>query len=622
IKAMDELTGPVLGITFVLMAVFLPAAFLPGITGQLYRQFALVIAATAVISAVNALTLKPVQCSQYLKPQTGKLNAFYRGFNHVYNGFENAYARLVHWVVHRSGFMMVVYVVLMVVTFWGFVSVPTGFIPEEDQGYAIVGIQLPDAASIERTAAVADQVQRILKETPGVAHLLTIGGISLLDNSASLPNGAVIYTIYEDFETRGKAGLTQAKILGEVRRKLAAVQEAVVFAVVPPAIQGLGVSGGFQMMLQLKGAGFDFAKIGQMTDEMVRDGNTQSGLMALNTSFRPGYPMVDTAVDRVKAENVNVPVGSVFGTLQAYLGSYYVNQFNKFGRTYQVYVQADSRYRIEPDDVRRLYVRNTKGQMVPLGTMTDVSFATAPAVITLYNLFLSAPINGMAAPGYSSGQALKIMEDMAGQKLPADMGFEWTGMSFQEKLVGNQAIFVFAIASLMVFLVLAAQYESWTDPAAVILVVPLAMLGTVLALIARQFDNNVYTQIGLVLLIALAAKNAILIVEYGRELLGHGMPLLEAAVEASRRRLRPILMTSFAFILGVVPLAIAKGAGAASRQALGTAVIGGMLASTLIAILFVPVYYVLMVRLSHWLAKRKKTGSPEPSKAGAPLGPN
>jgi HAE1 family hydrophobic/amphiphilic exporter-1 len=616
IKAMDELTGPVLGITFVLMAVFLPAAFLPGITGQLYRQFALVIAATAAISAVNALTLKPVQCSQYLTVQTGKPNAFYRGFNRVYDAFEHGYTGIVRFVVRHSGIMMALYIALMAVTFWGFVSVPTGFIPEEDQGYAIVGIQLPDAASIERTGEVAARVERILKEVPGVAHLMTIGGISLLDNSANLPNGAVVYVIYEDFAARGKAGHTQEKILGEARRRLAVVQEAIVFAVVPPAIQGLGVSGGFQMMLQLKGAGFDFAKIGQMTDEMVRDGNTQSGLARLTSSFRPGYPQVEASVDRVKAENVNVPVGSVFDTLQAYLGSYYVNQFNKFGRTYQVYVQADSRYRLEPDDVRRLHVRNAQGQMVPLGTMTDVRFATAPAVITLYNLFPAAPINGMAAPGYSSGQALKIMEDMAGQKLPADMGFEWTGMSFQEKLVGNQAIFVFAIASLMVFLVLAAQYESWTDPAAVILVVPLAMLGTVLALIARHFDNNVYTQIGLVLLIALAAKNAILIVEHGRELLAHGMAPAEAAIEASRRRLRPILMTSFAFILGVVPLALAEGAGAASRQALGTAVIGGMLASTLIAVLFVPVYYVLMVRLSRWFAGRKKKGAEATAAAG------
>ena len=606
IKAMEELTGPVLGITFVLMAVFLPAAFLPGITGQLYRQFALVIAATAVISAINALSLKPVQCSQYLRPQTGKLNAFYRGFNAVYNRFENWYAALVSWVVHRSGRMMVIYLALMAVTFWGFISVPTGFIPEEDQGYAIVGVMLPDGSSLERTKEVTARVEKILADTPGVAHWINIGGISLLDNSATLSNGAVLYTIYDSFKKRGKAGLSQEKILADLRKKLAGVQDAIVFAVVPPAIQGLGVSGGFQMMLQLKGGGFDFAKLGQMTDEMARDGNTQSGLRGLTTSFRPGFPQLAADVDRVKAENLGVSVGDVFSTLQAYLGSYYVNQFNKFGRTYQVYVQAENQYRLEPDDIRRLYVRNTKGGMVPLGTLTDVELKTGPAVITLYNLYPAAPLNGQPAPGYSSGQALKLMEDMAGQKLPPDMGYEWTGMSYQEKLVGNQALYVFALASLMVFLVLAAQYESWTDPAAVILVVPLAMLGTVLALIARSYDNNVYTQIGLVLLIALASKNAILIVEVGRELRAHGTPLLEAAVEASRRRLRAILMTSFAFILGVVPLAVATGAGAASRRAMGTAVIGGMLASTFIAILFVPVYYVLMVRLSEWLARRKK----------------
>ena len=606
IKAMEELTGPVLGITLVLMAVFLPAAFLPGITGQLYRQFALVIAATAAISAMNALSLKPVQCSQYLRPQTGKLNAFYRGFNAVYNRFETWYGSLVSWMVHRSGRMMIIYLALMAVTFWGFISVPTGFIPEEDQGYAIVGVQLPDGSSLERTKEVTARVEKILAETPGVAHWINIGGISLLDNSATLSNGAVIYTIYDTFAKRGKDGLSQEKILADLRKKLAGVQEAIAFAVVPPAIQGLGVSGGFQMMLQLKGAGFDFAKLGQMTDEMLRDGNTQSGLRGLTTSFRPGFPQLTADVDRVKAEHLGVPVGDVFSTLQAYLGSYYVNQFNKFGRTYQVYVQAESQYRLEPDDIRKLYARNTKGEMVPLGTLTDVDLKTGPAVITLYNLYPAAPINGQAASGYSSGQALRLMEDMAAQKLPPEMGYEWTGMSYQEKLVGNQALYVFALASLMVFLVLAAQYESWTDPAAVIFVVPLAMLGTVLALIARSYDNNVYTQIGLVLLIALASKNAILIVEVGRELRAHGTPILEAAVEASLRRLRPILMTSFAFILGVVPLAIASGAGAASRRAMGTAVIGGMLASTFVAILFVPVYFVLMQRLSERLRKRKK----------------
>jgi HAE1 family hydrophobic/amphiphilic exporter-1 len=617
IKAMEELTGPVLGITLVLMAVFLPAAFLPGITGQLYRQFALVIAATAVISAINALSLKPVQCSQYLRPQKGKLNAFYRGFNAVYNRFEHWYASVVNWVVHRSGRMMIIYLALMAVTFWGFVRVPTGFIPEEDQGYAIVGVQLPDGSSLERTKEVTAKVDKILADTPGVAHRLNIGGISLLDNSATLPNGAVFYTIYDSFKKRGKAGLSQEKILTDLRTKLSQFQDAIAFVVVPPAIQGLGVSGGFQMMLQLKGTGFDFAKLGQLADEMIRNGNTQTGLQRLNTSFRPGFPQLGAHVDRVKAQNLDVPVGDVFSTLQAFLGSYYVNQFNKFGRTYQVYVQAESQYRLEPDDIRRLYVRNNQGKMVPIGTLADVGFETGPALITLYNLYPAAPINGQAAPGYSSGQALKLMENMAAQTLPPDTGYEWTGMSYQEKLVGNEAIFVFALASLMVFLVLAAQYESWTDPAAVILVVPLAMLGVVLALIARSYDNNVYTQIGLVLLIALASKNAILIVEVGRELRAHGMPLLEAAVEASRRRLRPILMTSIAFILGVVPLAIASGAGAASRRAMGTAVIGGMLASTFIAILFVPVYYVLMVRLSGWAARRKKPAAAKVEQAAA-----
>jgi HAE1 family hydrophobic/amphiphilic exporter-1 len=617
IKAMEQLTGPVLGITLVLMAVFLPAAFLPGITGQLYRQFALVIAATAVISAINALSLKPVQCSQYLRPPKEKLNVFYRGFNAVYNRFEQWYTGVVSWVVHRSARMMVVYLVLMAVTFWGFVSVPTGFIPEEDQGYAIVGIQLPDGSSLERTKEVTAKVDKILADTPGVAHRLNIGGISLLDNSAVLPNGAVFYTIYDDFKKRGKAELSQEKILADLRQKFVAVDEAIIFAVAPPAIQGLGVSGGFQMMLQLKGAGFDFAKLGQMTDELIRDGSAQSGLRGLNTSFRPGFPQLAADIDRIKAENLDVPLGNVFATLQAFLGSFYVNQFNKFGRTYQVYVQADNQYRLEPDDIRRLYVRNNQGKMVPVGTLADVRFETGPALITLYNLYPAAPINGQAAPGYSSGQALKLMENMAEQKLPPDMGYEWTGMAYQEKLLGSEAIFVFALASLMVFLVLAAQYESWTDPAAVILVVPLAMLGTVLALIARSYDNNVYTQIGLVLLIALASKNAILIVEVGRELRAHGMELLEAAVEASRSRLRPILMTSFAFILGVVPLAIASGAGAASRRAMGTAVIGGMLASTLIAILFVPVYFVLMQRLSERLSRRKKK-VPAPAVQDAP----
>ncbi|MFH1028371.1 MAG: efflux RND transporter permease subunit, partial [Pseudomonadota bacterium] len=358
IKAMSELSGPILGITFVLMAVFIPAAFLPGITGQLYRQFALVIASTAVISAINALTLKPAQCAVYLRPRTGRLNPFYRGFNFVYDRCERAYAVLVGWLVRHSIPVMFVFFCLIGFTAWGFLSLPTGLLPEEDQGYAILGVQLPDAASLERTKEVTEKINIILGKTPGVAHWVTLGGLSLLDGRAPLANGSMVFVIYEDFEKRGKAGLSQDVLLAGLRKRLASVQDAMVFAAIPPAIQGLGVSGGFQMQIQLKGTGFDFPRLGQAMFEMIRDGSAQSGIAGLSTSFRPGVPQLAADVDRIKAESLGVPVGDVFKTLQAYLGSVYVNQFNKFGRTYQVRVQADHRYRLEADDIRRLHTRN------------------------------------------------------------------------------------------------------------------------------------------------------------------------------------------------------------------------------------------------------------------------
>ena len=620
IQAMNELTGPILGITLVLMSVFLPAAFIPGVTGQLYRQFALVIASTAFISAINALTLKPTQCAQYLRPRKGKLNAFYRGFNYVYDRCENAYAAIVGWMVRHSAVMMVLFVLLIGYTGWAFVRLPTGFLPTEDQGYVIVGVQLPNAASLERTQQITTQLNTIFKNTQGVSDWITIGGISLIDNSATLPNAAAIYVILEDWDKRGP-GLSLMDIRRNLTEQFRTIQGAMAFVVLPPEIQGLGVSGGFQMQLELKGGSFDFAKLGQMVNEMVRDGNAQKGLSGLTTSFRADVPQITAEVDRVKAQTMEVPVNNVFSTLQAYLGSYYINQFNKFGRTFQVYVQADSRHRLEPSDIRRLYTRNDLGEMVPIGTLADIEYMEGPSIISLYNLYPTAAINGSAAPGFSSGEALQLMEQMVAAKSAEGIGYEWTGMSYQEKLVGNQAIFVFALSVLLVFLVLAAQYESWTSPAAVVLVVPLALLGTVLALILRDFDNNVYTQIGIVLLIALASKNAILIVEYAREQRAKGQPLLHAAVEAARRRFRPILMTSFAFILGVVPLALATGAGAASRQALGTAVIGGMLASTLLAVLFVPVFYVVMQRFSEWRAKPKSVAQNEDGPANAGDGP-
>ena len=611
IKAMGEISGPIIAVTLVLMAVFVPAAFMPGITGQLYRQFAITIAASTFFSAVNALTLSPALCAILLKAPKERRFVVFRLFNRGFDRVSHAQTGLVRRMVGRRLAMLAVFAVLAAVTVWGFGRLPTGFLPEEDQGYAITAILLPDAQSLERTKAVIDQVDAVLAETEGVAHRLVIGGVSVLDNSASLANAAVIYTIYEGFKERAETGRTQEAILADLRTKLRRIDDALVFVVVPPAIQGLGVAGGFQMQLQLKGGGTDYARLQQMAYELIGAGNAQSGLAGLTTPFRANVPQLFADIDRVKAETLNVAVGDVFSTIQAYLGSTYVNQFNKFGRTFQVYTQAESRFRLEPEDIRQLYVRNRDGQMVPIGTLTDVDYTVGPAVISLYNLYPTAAINGRAAPGFSSGEALAIMEQMAADQLPPDMGFEWTGMSYQEKKVGGQATVVFALSVLIVFLLLAAQYESWTNPAAVILIVPLALLGVVIASVARGFDNNLYTQIGIVLLIALAAKNAILIVEFARELRAKGKDVAEAAIEASHLRFRPILMTSFAFILGVVPLVIATGAGSASRQTLGTAVFGGMIAATIFNGLFVPVFFAVLQGFSE-RRTRKAAATPPP----------
>ena len=617
IKAMGEISGPIIAVTLVLMAVFVPAAFMPGITGQLYRQFAITIAASTFFSAVNALTLSPALCAILLKAPEERRFVLFRLFNRGFDRVSHAQTGLVRRMVGRRLAMLVVFAVLAAVTVWGFGRLPTGFLPEEDQGYAITAILLPDAQSLERTKAVIDQVDAVLAETEGVAHRLVIGGVSVLDNSASLANAAVIYTIYEGFKERAKTGRTQDAILADLRSKLRRIDEALVFVVVPPAIQGLGVAGGFQMQLQLKGGGTDYARLQQMAYELIGAGNAQSGLAGLTTPFRANVPQLFADIDRVKAETLNVAVGDVFSTIQAYLGSTYVNQFNKFGRTFQVYTQAESRFRLEPEDIRQLYVRSRDGQMVPIGTLTDVDYTVGPAVISLYNLYPTAAINGRAAPGFSSGEALAIMEQAADQ-LPPDMGFEWTGMSYQEKKVGGQATVVFALSVLIVFLLLAAQYESWTNPAAVILIVPLALLGVVIASVARGFDNNLYTQIGIVLLIALAAKNAILIVEFARELRAKGKDVAEAAIEASHLRFRPILMTSFAFILGVVPLVIATGAGSASRQTLGTAVFGGMIAATIFNGLFVPVFFAVLQGFSERRTRKAAATSPPLPKAAMP----
>ena len=603
IKAMSEVIGPVIGITLVLMAVFLPTAFLPGITGQLYRQFALTIAATAIISAINAVTLKPAQCAVYLRPTKARKNLFYRTFNAIYGRFERVYTAIIRRLVRNTFAMMTLFVVLVGGTGYWFTKLPTGFLPTEDQGYAIMGAQLPDAASLERTRAVTNKIGEILKKTPGVEGWFLIGGNSLLDN-ASVSNAATYYLTFTPFSQReGHPEQSLMAILGHVMKEVQSIPEAMIFAFPPPAIMGLGTTGGFELRVENQG-GSNLAELQQVADEMVRAGNAQSGLSRLQTPFRSGVPQLYVDIDRDKAKGLGIPLGTVFGTLQASLGSAYVNDFNKFGRTWQVRVQADQKFRLKPEDIRRLEVRNDAGQMIPLGTFSQISTVNGPQIIPRYNLYPSASISGQAAPGFSSGQAMNLMEQMSSQKLPNSMGIEWTGMSFQEKRVGNQAFYIFGLGVLMVYLVLAAQYESWLMPAAVILVVPLALMGTVIAVAYRGFDNNVYTQIGVVLIIALASKNAILIVEFARELRSQGRSILEAAVEASRLRFRPILMTSFAFILGILPLVGATGAGAASRQSLGTAVFGGMLAATVLAVFFVPVFFVVMQRLSEFRRRR------------------
>ncbi len=609
IKAMNELTGPVMGITLALVSVFLPAAFLPGITGQIFRQFALVIASISVISAINALTLKPVQCSLWLRPRGEKpLNWFYRGFNRIFGGVTNMYVGIVARMVKRPFLFVVIFCVVVTISFLVFLSRPTGFLPTEDQGYGIMVSRLPEGSSQQRSKDVAVKINEILKKTPGVDFWVHIGGLSILDG-ANVSNISTTFIVYKDWKDRGSS-LNQDVIISSINRELFGMQEAQAFVVIPPPIRGLGATGGFQMIVEDRG-GLGLTELKRATDELVSSGNSESNLRGLATTFSVSSPQLYLEIDRTKAQALQVPMSNVFDTLQAYLGSSFVNLFNKYNQVFQVYIQADDRYRMQPRDIRNLYTRNQLGEMVPLGSFVDVKAVQGPELIARYNLYPAAAIFGSASPGYSSGQALSLMEKMAGEKLPNGLSYEWTSTSYQEKKVGSQAYIIYALSIIFVYMVLAALYESWTSPAAVIFVVPMALVGVLLALIVRGYDNNLFTQVGLVLMIALASKNAILIVEFARDLHRDGMSVAESAVEATRRRFRPIVMTSFAFILGVVPLVVAFGAGSAGQRAIGTVVFGGMISSTLLAIPFVPVFYVALEGLSDRLRKEKRVTPPK-----------
>ncbi len=614
IKAMSEVSGPVVATTLVLLAVFIPTAFLPGITGQLYRQFALTIAVATVFSSINALTMSPALAAMVLRLPPEKKNFFFRGFDKFFHKAENGYATLAKTMVRRTAIMGLLALGLAGLTGWQFAGLPTGFMPTEDQGYVLVHVQLPNAASQERTNEVLDKIDGVLKETAGVADWVIFGGYSLMDGTA-VSNAAAVFATLKHWDERKDPSLSQEAIMAKMEEGFNQIQESIVYAFLPPAISGLGVAGGFQIQLEDRG-GVGLEELEKMVQEIVRDGNAQTGLSGLNTTFRVDVPQLFAEVDRTKAKTLGIPLSEVFSTLQAYLGSAYVNDFNKFGRTWQVKAQADHRFRIEPDDIRNLEVRNAKGEMVPIGTLVRVDRTVGPQTILRYNLYPAASITGQASAGYSSGQALNLMEQLADRKLPTSMGYEWTGMSFQEKQVGSEAILIFGLAIILVFLVLAAQYESWANPAAVIMVVPLAVLGTVVALLMKGADNNVYTQIGVVLLIGLASKNAILIVEFAMQEREKGKGVLDAVVDAARLRFRPILMTAISSIAGFMPLVVAAGAGAASQQAIGTAVVGGMVAATIMSLIFTPVFYVVMQKLG---GSRKKKPEKELKETTRPV---
>ncbi len=607
-KAMTEVVGAVVSISLVLMAVFVPTAFLPGISGQLFKQFAVTIAVSTFFSAVCALTLSPALCGLLLKEHKPgqQLNWFARNFNKVFDAISGAYARMVQFLIHPGviAFSLAAFAVATLATGWTFTKVPTAFVPLEDRGLALIEIWLPDSASQERTLAAVKKVEEIVARTPGVRNYSVIPGYSMINNNGS--NYALVFCGLEDFEERAKTGRTLDAILRDFKRETAPIPDALCIVFSLPAVDGVGNASGFDLRIQDR-EGLGRNALGEVVQRMVADGNAQSKLQGVNSAFRAGVPQLFADVDREKAKKLGIPLDSIFGTLSGYLGSAYVNDLNLFGRTWQVTLSADSQFRMTAMDVDKLELRKPDGKMVPLGALVTVSESIGPDRVIRYNLFPSAVLQGQPAPGVSSGESLEVVESMAKEVLPNGMATEWSALSFQEKQVGNQAMIVFGMALLIVYLILSALYESWVTPLSVILSIPLAVLGAMAGLMWRGMDNNLYTQVGLVLLVGLGAKNAILIVEFAKANRVAGMSITESVVTASRQRMRPILMTAFAFILGVYPLVYAVGAGAASRQAIGTSVFFGMIGNTFLGLIFTPVLFTAI----QWVSE-KFTGPPKP----------
>ncbi|HEY0791785.1 MAG TPA: multidrug efflux RND transporter permease subunit [Chthoniobacterales bacterium] len=627
-KAMDQVGGAVLAIAIVLSAVFIPTAFISGITGQFYRQFALTIAVSTLISAFNSLTLSPALAGLLLRPRDAKkdpltrlidlvLGWFFRLFNIAFDASTRGYAWVVRRLLRLAGVVLLLYVGLLVLTGFGFRAVPSGFIPNQDQGYLIGFAQLPDGSSLQRSEEVRKQMVALASKVPGVIHTVEFTGYSGID-AANRSNTVTTFLTLAPFEERIKdPKLNGFAILGEVQRRFSTIQDARALVFPPPPVQGIGNAGGYKLQVQdRRGAGV--TALQAATDNLIGKAMQQPGTAAAFTSFRSQVPQIYLDIDRRKVETLNVPINAVFNTLQAYLGSTYVNDFNFLTRIYQVNVQGETAFRNNPDSIRNLYTRNLQNQMVPLGTVLNVRETSGPDKVMHYNLYPSADINGVTVPGFSSGQAIATMKQVASENLPAQFGYEWTELTLQQILAGNSALYIFPLCVLFVFLVLSAQYESWVLPAAIILIVPLCLFAAISGVWLRHMDNNIFTQIGFVVLVGLACKNAILIVEYAKQQTDAGVERRDAAVNAAQLRLRPILMTSFAFTLGVWPLVNALGAGSEMRQALGTAVFSGMIGVTLFGIFLTPVFFSVVMK---YFGPRTQPPAPvRPPPAPAPVG--
>ncbi|MFL1514311.1 MULTISPECIES: efflux RND transporter permease subunit [Pseudomonas] len=603
-RAMREVTGPIVATALVLCAVFIPAAFISGLTGQFYKQFALTIAISTVISAFNSLTLSPALAAVLLKSHDAPKDRFskvldklfggwlFRPFNRFFEKASHGYVGTVARVIRSSGIALIVYAGLMVLTFFGFANTPTGFVPGQDKQYLVAFAQLPDASSLDRTESVIKRMSDLALKQPGVESAVAFPGLSI-NGFTNSPNAGIVFVTLKPFDERKDASMSAGAIAGALNGKFAGIEEAYMAIFPPPPVQGLGTIGGFRLQIEDRGnLGYD--ELYKETMNIINKSHNVPELAALFTSYTVNVPQVDAAIDREKAKTHGVAVSDIFDTLQIYLGSLYANDFNRFGRTYQVNVQAEQQFRLEPDQIGQLKVRNNKGEMIPLATFIKVSDTSGPDRVMHYNGFITAEINGAAAPGYSSGQAEKAIEKLLKEELPNGMTYEWTDLTYQQILSGNTALFVFPLCVLLAFLVLAAQYESWSLPLAVILIVPMTLLSAIVGVIASGGDNNIFTQIGLIVLVGLACKNAILIVEFAKDKQEEGLGPLAAVLEACRLRLRPILMTSFAFIMGVVPLVLSSGAGAEMRHAMGVAVFSGMLGVTFFGLLLTPVFYVLI----------------------------